>query len=292
MGADPSGDFGSTLRAARERKGISLRDIAARTKISLAALDALERNDIARLPGGIFSRAFVRAYALEVGLDPEQTIQDFIAHFPHESVTAGHPRSDRVEDTERFESDRRAASSVLWILAASVAVAAVVLFLNVARGGHEPGEASVASAAVADAGGGEPVLTPAATTGADAGIIETAGSSGSTPSSASATAAAESAAIPRATSLAEPAGLTVGLAARRLVWLSVTADGRKVIRRLLQPGEQETIELARELVMTAGDAAAVQMTLNGAEARTIGGSGEVVTVHVTPANYKEYLSPR
>ena len=42
----------------------------------MSALEALERNDISRLPGGIFSRAFVRSYAIEVGLDPEATIQD------------------------------------------------------------------------------------------------------------------------------------------------------------------------------------------------------------------------
>jgi len=54
---------------------VSLRQIANATKISIAALEALERNDISRLPGGIFSRAFVRSYAVEVGLDPETTIE-------------------------------------------------------------------------------------------------------------------------------------------------------------------------------------------------------------------------
>ena len=56
-----SGDFGSRLRAARERRGVSLRQIATATKISVSALEALERNDLSRLPGGIFSRAFVRS---------------------------------------------------------------------------------------------------------------------------------------------------------------------------------------------------------------------------------------
>src|SRR5205823_9633732 len=85
------GDFGRKLREARERRGISLRQIAAATKISMSVLEALERNNISRLPGGIFSRAFVRSYAIEVGLDPEATIQEFIAQFPHDAVTAGHP---------------------------------------------------------------------------------------------------------------------------------------------------------------------------------------------------------
>src|ERR1019366_1793752 len=95
--------FGATLREAREWRGVSLRQIANATKISIAALEALERNDISRLPGGIFSRSFVRSYAIEVGLDPEATIQAFIAQFPNDSVTAGHPTSGQVEDNESLE---------------------------------------------------------------------------------------------------------------------------------------------------------------------------------------------
>src|SRR3954451_21436231 len=98
----PTG-FGQLLRDARERRGVSLRQIANATKISTAVLEALERNDISKLPGGIFGRAFVRSYAVEVGLDPEATIQDFIAQFPNDSVIAGHPTSE-VEDHVAVES--------------------------------------------------------------------------------------------------------------------------------------------------------------------------------------------
>ena len=112
MSADRTpGDFGTTLRDARERRGVSLRQIANATKISVAVLEALERNDISRLPGGIFGRAFVRSYAVEVGLDPEATIQQFIAQFPHDSVTVGHPTSTQTEDNEAVESDRRMAGT-------------------------------------------------------------------------------------------------------------------------------------------------------------------------------------
>src|ERR671930_1342365 len=90
-------DFGGTLREARERRGISLRQIANATKISVSVLESLERNDIARLPGGIFGRAFVRSYAVEVGLDPERTIQEFVAQFPLDSIVAGHPAAHQVE---------------------------------------------------------------------------------------------------------------------------------------------------------------------------------------------------
>ena len=72
-------DFGVKMRRLREERGVSLRQIADVTRISVSVLEALERNDISRLPGGIFSRAFVRSYAIEVGLDPEQTVRDFLS---------------------------------------------------------------------------------------------------------------------------------------------------------------------------------------------------------------------
>ena len=84
-------DFGSRMRRAREARGISLRQIAETTKLSVRALEALERNDISLLPCGIFSRAFVRSYAVEVGMDPEQSVREFITQFPHDSVTIGSP---------------------------------------------------------------------------------------------------------------------------------------------------------------------------------------------------------
>jgi hypothetical protein len=92
---------------------MTLRQVAEATRISVRALESLERNDIARLPGGIFSRAFVRAYAVEVGLAPEETVQEFIAQFPDESVTAGHPTAKAHEDFEAVEGNRRAATTFL-----------------------------------------------------------------------------------------------------------------------------------------------------------------------------------
>src|SRR5438067_3521926 len=108
-------DFGSMLRQARERRGVSVRQIASATKISVAALEALERNDISRLPGGIFSRAFVRSYATQIGLDPEQTVREFIEQFPHDSVTAGSPHVPQ-EDNVAIQNSRRSAETVLTLL--------------------------------------------------------------------------------------------------------------------------------------------------------------------------------
>lgn len=71
--------FGERLRTQRERQQIPLTTIAEMTKIKLALLEALERNDFARWPLGLFGRSYLRSYATAVGLDPEATVREFMA---------------------------------------------------------------------------------------------------------------------------------------------------------------------------------------------------------------------
>jgi len=121
-------DFGARMRHAREQRGVSLRQIAEATKLSVRALEALERNDISRLPGGIFSRAFVRSYASEIGVDPEQTVREFLSQFPHDSVTVGSPHvlvDDGVRERRRL--DPRAVMILATIVLVTVAIIAWTL---------------------------------------------------------------------------------------------------------------------------------------------------------------------
>ena len=69
--------FGENLRREREMRGVSLEEISSATKISLRFLDAIEREDFAKLPGGIFSRSFIRSYARYLGLDEERVVAEF-----------------------------------------------------------------------------------------------------------------------------------------------------------------------------------------------------------------------
>ena len=117
-------DFGITMRRLREERGVSLRHIADVTRISVAVLEGLERNDISRLPGGIYGRAFVRSYAIEIGVDPEQALSDFLAQCPHDSIMAGGLHAVEVGHTSR---PRRGGAAVA-IVAFLVVISAIVFF--------------------------------------------------------------------------------------------------------------------------------------------------------------------
>ena len=74
--------FGARLRQRRERQQIALTTIAEQTKISLALLEALERDDVSHWPAGIFRRAFIRAYAHAIGLEPDVVVREFLEFHP------------------------------------------------------------------------------------------------------------------------------------------------------------------------------------------------------------------
>jgi cytoskeleton protein RodZ len=73
------GSFGDKLKRERELRGVTLEEIAKATKIGNRALKALEDEHFDQLPGGIFNKGFVRAYAKFLGLDEEQMVADFMA---------------------------------------------------------------------------------------------------------------------------------------------------------------------------------------------------------------------
>jgi len=126
---DAQRDFGERMKRLREQRGITLREIADTTKLSIRTLEALERNDISRLPGGIFSRGLVRAYAEQIGADPESTVEDFIARFPDASVSDGlpHLRSEEVNTDPPSMVARRVVMAVAILLPIALIVVLSIL---------------------------------------------------------------------------------------------------------------------------------------------------------------------
>jgi cytoskeletal protein RodZ len=272
------GGFGSKLREARERRGITLRQIANATKISISALEALERNDILRLPGGIFSRAFVRSYAIEVGLDPEDTIQEFIAQFPHDTITAGHPSSKPIEDNEALESDRRVASTVLRLLAVSLPIAGVVIYFGTA--GTPTPEPRLQTPTEATAGRSSP---PAARSSAR---VEETRPVAAPPSEVP----PPGPPVGEAPPLPPADRLVVGLSATGRCWVSAIVDGQRVIGREMQADERQVLDVKRDVILSVGDAGAISVTLNGAPAKPGGKAGQRGTVQMNQNNFKNFLA--
>jgi transcriptional regulator with XRE-family HTH domain len=80
---DPQEAFVTRLRRYRERYRISLDEIASEHNIRRDLLEAFENNDLSQWPRGLYARAWIRAYATAVGLDPDSSVDEFCRLFPH-----------------------------------------------------------------------------------------------------------------------------------------------------------------------------------------------------------------
>jgi len=78
-GRETVGEFGDKFRKAREKKDISLDDVSNVTKIGSRMLRAIEEEHFDQLPGGVFNKGFIRAYAKHLGLNDEEAVTDYLA---------------------------------------------------------------------------------------------------------------------------------------------------------------------------------------------------------------------
>jgi cytoskeleton protein RodZ len=261
----PLNEFGLHLKQARENRGMSLRQIAGATKISTVALESLERGDFSRLPGGIFSRAFVRAYAIEVGLDPDETVLKY-AELADAIASASNraPAPAEISDDDRAFLERQRQAGVWLRIVAGVIVLAIigaVAWFMTSRTKKAPVETSeqtpASRSAPASASVPPPVFAPVAT------------ATSQTP--------------------AQTHALVLKLHADETSWVQITADGRSVMSRTLTAGETQTIEADRDVALQFGNAGAISWTLNGRAAKPLGSLGEVKRATITPETVAQFL---
>lgn len=127
-----SQDIGAGLRHAREQSGLSLRHIADATKLSTRSLAALENNRIEQLPGGIYRRSIVRAYASHVGLDPEKTLRTFLAKYPDDV-----PSMAQLIPQQAEPATRRAVHTVISLISALIPILGGIFYFTLSATGSD-----------------------------------------------------------------------------------------------------------------------------------------------------------
>ncbi len=134
--------FGDGLRTERERRGIALDDIAVATRVSVRNLQALEAERFQELPGGVFNRGIVRAYARFCGLDEDGTIAAYSDALRQQGVDPEQQHADWATFAENVGRTRETLQpqrrlrwlGVVAMLLGVVLLAAAVYTLLVYRG--------------------------------------------------------------------------------------------------------------------------------------------------------------
>src|SRR5262245_12596914 len=129
-------DIGTTLRDARENRGLSIDAVARTTKINAGVLRAIELNAFERLPAEVFTRGFLRAYAREVGVDPDDTVREYAAELARtaaaEALTGAMPAPSRPPESGWRMSWPTSFATPQWRMTTPVLAAAVIYLLFVA----------------------------------------------------------------------------------------------------------------------------------------------------------------
>src|ERR1041384_1410628 len=116
------GAFGDRLRRERGMRGITLEEITESTKISRRHLEALESEHFEQLPGGVFNKGFVKAYARFLGIDEDQAVTDYSQASNEQPEPENKFPLEIHEEPNRELTPRRSNLPMLFALAALAGV--------------------------------------------------------------------------------------------------------------------------------------------------------------------------
>jgi len=286
--------FGTRLKTERERRKISLADISVSTKIGTRFLVAIEEEHFDQLPGGIFNKAFVRAYAHHLGIDEEQAISDFMAASgtkspPPEAVDGEAPDPQIVALAANLKIENRPAFSIPWgTMALALLVVAFVLalwgFYNRQSQAQYPRLAPVPGQTVEQSTPQQAKLPTSEDQGSSASpppaITEptTQSSTAGTPIETASLRTQASTENPSPPATAATANFSVSVKARENSWLSITADGKQIMQDTVAAPAEKSVEAQKEVVVHTGNLGALEILFNGQRVPIAGARGEVKTL--------------
>ncbi|OQX52535.1 MAG: hypothetical protein B5M54_08675 [Candidatus Aminicenantes bacterium 4484_214] len=245
--------LGQDLKKEREVRGISLQEIAEATKISLRYLQALEEDQFELLPGKFLTRAIIRSYAQQIGLDPEKILQRYQQYTGETQLARESTIAQKNEIIVQKFKSKKIIGPVLVIFLILFLV--LIITWSLLRSPQPTSQETL-------------ILTPL-------------------PSSRENITQAY---FQLALSLPASFPLKLHLKFNQKTWLQVYADGILKINGLLYPGEEVYLEAKHEFLLHVGNAGGFQFTLNSLPGRRLGQSGQVLkNIRINHQSFRQYL---
>ena len=282
--AETKESVGEFFRQVRETKGLTLDEVAIKTRIHPEYLKALEESNFAKLPEQVFAKGFVRSYARSLGLDEDDAMRRF-------TVSAGtfydkHEERERLRQQQVEDERKRKANRKAVIAAAAVAVLGLVLLLT-----REQGSVSVMRPAESDASRAKTAREADRRAKAETAPADHAARpQPSAPSVPAPVQSSKSASLPTPLTTSDPlaglpfdggggateAGMVLALEASELSWVVVQTDDASPHEALLRPGDRLTWKAQEKFALTIGNAGGIRGELNGKPLAPFGPKGKVV----------------
>ena len=278
------GAFGDRLRREREMRGITLDEITESTKISRRHLEALEGEHFDQLPGGVFNKGFVKAYARFLGIDEDQAVADYSAAAHEQPEPEDKFPLEIHEEPNRELNPRRSKLPLAFAVAALVGVLVGYFFFVKSRHSTEATQSSETQSS----------SSPAATR-PEADSVKP-------PSQGRTTPAAEQSPVPptpvkqvkqqpqppaaeaadqQAKKSAEKT-FVILIRAKEDAWVSIVADGKSVMQKVLAADKKKLVKAGKQVVLRTGNAGGIDVSFNGRPLGAIGNENEPRTLTFNP----------
>ena len=304
------GSVGVELKAAREKKNISLREVAATTRISHTNLELLEEGRYNDLPGGVYNRAFIRAYCEFLGLE----CKEMLARYEVE-IAPPSDKTTRAKEKTRLPSEPliRPHPLAAWGFMLLVSIVGLYFSRHWISGvfspyfAHSPASkmtavqapsappeskppAAPASAAPGASTAPSPVAMPTSSAGQPVSATQ---SDTVVPPPPPVTAKVLASSIgdkPSATPRSLPPGkIRLEFQATEKCWMSVNSDGNRSIVKILEPGERSIFDADERFFLVLGNAGGIRLSINGKPTKSLGKSGQVSRVLINAQTMKDLI---
>jgi cytoskeletal protein RodZ len=247
---------GDTLRRARVRQGLRLEQVAAKTKIGSHFLHAMEQNRFENLPGGLFTRSFLRQYTHILGLNEDEIIAALKQQFeePPLPLPVLPQHRSRIPQLPAFG----------WLVVMIIVCSGVyVLWENVRR--SLPVAKATSTPKLVEETGPKPLnqVAPADTIAVHSADLgrSTVDASGLSP---------------------QPEGTVHALfTATEAVWISVKSGNTPVYAGTLEEKQSKEFETSGKMTVLVGNAGGLRLSVNGTPAAPIGAHGQVQLLELT-----------
>jgi cytoskeletal protein RodZ len=253
--------IGSWLRSAREQQGISLGEISQATKMNLLSLEALEDDRFDQLPGGMFPCAMVRSYARAAGASEQGALDVYKSQFPPPPPPAPEPRRNWIPLL------RITASLILCLACGAVAFGYLGNEWMARPLPQSPEEPAISPLPQLPE---EPAIHPLPI---DSSLV-----------------AALGVQEPTFVSVGSPPGLDLQILVLDECWLSLSADGSVVDRRLLKKGEAFSYHADNSFEAVVGNAGGLRLVINGKVWENLGNPYDVKKIRIEKGDGKVRLT--
>jgi len=292
------GSVALDLKSEREKKKISLSQIAADTRISLRYLQSIEEGRYSDLPGGIYNRAFLKAYCESINLDPGEILERYDSQISL-------PQSEKnLKNKTPFPSRQNSfsISGPILIWSIMLLISAIGLYFsrgwisevfspyfhkkNITEVRYETPEESST-----DPSDASPALNNSSIPESTEPLKSTGGISpipteSVDPVAENSLPAATEPVLPETS--VEPK-LRLKIAANEQCWIAIDRDGIPSARKLMEPGETQIFDAVERFHILLGNAGGVLMKINDKPTKPLGNSGEVIRLDINLKNLQQFI---